>query len=184
MAGLLAVALAAGCVDRRFIIESNVPNAQVYIDNKPIGAAPVDAPWEYSGYYNITIVHPNYAPLVKKVRVRPKWYAYPPFDFVAEVLWPFRIEDTRRFYFELQQPVQVQTEELKQQGELLRQRGMSLPPPPDHPPASTPTPAVAPSGNSLPAPAVLPGETRPLPETAPVLPAPTPAVPAPVVPIQ
>src|SRR5262245_50050807 len=103
---MLAIGLAAvfgtGCVDRRFIIESNVPNAQVYIDNKPIGAAPADASFDYYGYYNMTVVHPDFAPKHQRVRVRPPWYAYPPIDFFAEVIWPFRIEDTRRIYLKME----------------------------------------------------------------------------------
>jgi len=127
--GLAAVVVSTGCVDRRFIIESNVPNAQVYIDNKPVGAAPADAPFDYYGYYNVTLVHPNFAPLHKRVRVRPPWYAYPPFDFVAEVLWPLRIEDTRRYFFEMNQPLAVPQNELSEKADLLRQRGWALPTP-------------------------------------------------------
>src|SRR5438132_1165351 len=42
---LFAAAAATGCggVSRRFVIESNVPNAQVYIDDKPVGPAPAHA---------------------------------------------------------------------------------------------------------------------------------------------
>ena len=47
VAGLLAVLSATGCVDRKFVIESNVPNAQVYIDNRSSGAAPAYTPFEY-----------------------------------------------------------------------------------------------------------------------------------------
>src|SRR3954471_22641033 len=49
-----AVGLAAGCVDRRFLVETNVPGAQVYVDGKPIGATPADAQWEYAGYRRFT----------------------------------------------------------------------------------------------------------------------------------
>ena len=65
---LLAALAAAGCVDRRFVIESNVPNAQVYIDNRPVGAAPVNAPFDYYGYYNVTLVHPDFATTNKRMR--------------------------------------------------------------------------------------------------------------------
>src|SRR5262245_46814237 len=94
LAGLFAIALvvpAAGCVDRKFVIESNIPSAQVYIDNKPVGAAPAYAPFEYYGYYTIKLVHPGYETVEKRVHVTAPWYAYPPFDFVTEVLWPFHI---------------------------------------------------------------------------------------------
>ncbi len=120
---------AAGCVERRFVIETNVPNAQVYINHRPAGAAPAHLPFEYYGYYDISIIHPGYEPLQQRVRVTAPWYAYPPFDFLAEVVWPFPIRDVRRYYFELQPAVQVRPEELIERSEALRQRGQSLPPP-------------------------------------------------------
>ena len=130
-AGLL-VALAsasAGCVDRKFVIESNVPNAQVYIDNKPAGAAPAYSPFEYYGYYTITLVHPGYETVVKRVKVTAPWYAYPPFDFLAEVLWPFHVHDTRRYYFEMHEATRTRIDDLLNNAEALRQRGQNLPPP-------------------------------------------------------
>src|SRR3954471_2118398 len=102
IAAVLAGLLAAGCVERRFVIESNVPSAQVYIDNRPVGPAPAYAPFEYYGYYTIKIVQPGFETLEQRVKVPAPWYAYPPFDFLAEIVWPFRITDRRGLYFELQ----------------------------------------------------------------------------------
>ena len=116
---MLAVSPRAGCVDRKFVIESNVPNAQVYIDDKPIGAAPAYAPFEYYGYYTITLVHPGYETHVKRVHVVAPWYAYPPFDFLAEVLWPFHIRDTRRYYFELYEATQTRTDDILNAADAL-----------------------------------------------------------------
>ena len=86
---VVAAGLAAcGCggVNRRFVIESNVPNAQVYIDNKPVGAAPAHAQFEYYGFYTVTLVHPGYQTRTERVHVVSPWYSYPPFDLFAEVL--------------------------------------------------------------------------------------------------
>ena len=140
LAGVFAVLAAAGCVDRKFVIESNVPNAQVYIDNKSIGAAPAYSSFEYYGYYTIRIVHPGYETIVKRVHVVAPWYAYPPIDFLAEVLWPFHIRDTRRYYFELYEATQSRTDDILNAADALRQRGMTLPPPDrpaEPPPAET-----------------------------------------------
>lgn len=127
LAGVLAILAAAGCVDRKFVIESNVPNAQVYLDEKSIGAAPAYASFQYYGYYTIRIVHPGYETIVKRVHVVAPWYAYPPIDFLAEVIWPFHIRDTRRYYFELYEATQTRTDDILNAADALRQRGMMLP---------------------------------------------------------
>jgi len=127
MMAVCAVSTTTGCVDRKFIIESNVPNAQVYIDNAPIGAAPAYAPFEYYGYYTIRVVHPGYETIVKRQHVAAPWYAYPPLDFITEVLLPFHIRDTRRIHIELQPAAQGRTDDILNAAETLRQRGMALP---------------------------------------------------------
>ena len=161
LAAVLTALAAAGCVDRRFIIESNVPNAQVYIDNKSIGAAPAHAPFEYYGYYNIRIVHPGFETLEKRVHVVAPWYAYPPIDFLAEVVWPFHIRDVRRYYFELYPATQTRTDDILNAADALRQRGLSLPPAerPAEPrvkPVPQPLPPPAPIAPAGVVPSVLP----------------------------
>jgi hypothetical protein len=151
---LLAAALVAGCVDRRFVIESNVPNAQVYIDNRPIGAAPAHSQFEYYGYYTITLVHPGYETLTRRVHVVAPWYAYPPFDFLAEVVWPFHIRDTRRYYFELHEASKTRVDDLLNNADALRQHGQNLPSP-ERP--ALPKGQPRPTTNPLPAPVPLPG---------------------------
>jgi hypothetical protein len=183
---LLAALAATGCggVSRRFVIESNVPNAQVYIDDKPVGPAPAHAQFEYYGHYTITLVHPGYEPLRQRVNVAAPWYSYPPFDFLAEVVWPFKIEDVRRHYFELVPAQQIPTDELINNADALRQRGWNLRPPsrPDTPRDGGPPgpilgPPVGPPGATpLPPPTPLPGPGAPPGGTP--LPPPNPLVPS------
>ncbi len=173
-----ATVAAVGCVERRFVIESNVPTAQVYVDGRPVGAAPADVRFDYYGYYTITLVHPGFETKTERVRVKPAWHAYPPLDFVAEVLWPFHIEDVRRYYFEMSPARQVLTPELLQQADELRGRGQTLPPPkypqestiPGPPagvvPATSPLPAPAGSPSALPQPSPLPAD-GPVPQGVP-----------------
>lgn len=149
----LAAVLAAGCVDRRFVIESNVPNAQVFIDNKPIGADPAYASFEYYGYYSVTLVHPGFETETQRIHVTAPWYAYPPFDFLAEVAWPFHVRDTRRYYIELHEATKTRVEDLLNNAEALRQRGLNLPQP-ERPatPKAQPQPEPLPPGALLPEP--------------------------------
>ena len=164
LAGLLAVLAATGCrgVDRKFVIESNVPNAQVYIDDKSVGAAPAYASFDYYGYYTIRIVHPGYESIVKRVHVAAPWYAYPPFDFAAEVLSPFHIRDTRRYHFELFEATQTRTDDILNAADALRQRGTMLPaaerpaPPRVAPPKPGPAPVIGPPVAPGPATGVVP----------------------------
>jgi hypothetical protein len=140
--------LVVGCVDRRFLVETNVPGAQVYRDGKPIGPSPADGQWEYSGYYEFTAVAPGYEPLVERVNFAPKWYEYPPLDFFAEVLWPFRIEDRRLVQMRLQPKHPVDQAALVGAADALRARGQTLPPtsiPREErpPPTSIPVPSTA-----------------------------------------
>jgi hypothetical protein len=132
LAGLfaaLALPVATGCVDRKFVVESNVPNAQVYIDNKSIGAAPAYSQFDYYGHYNIKVVHPGYETVVRYQKVAAPWYMYPPLDFVSEILVPFHIRDTRRIYIELHEAPQVRPDDILGAAEALRLRGWTLPPP-------------------------------------------------------
>lgn len=152
----LALLAAVGCVNRRFIIESNVPNAQVFIDNKPIGAAPAHTAFEYYGHYTIKLVHPEYETLEKRIQVSAPWYAYPPFDFAAEVLWPFPIRDTRRYYFEMFKASPTRTDDILNAADALRQRGMAIPAP-ERPAAPRPQPAPQPQPQPNPlVPSVVP----------------------------
>lgn len=166
----LAAVFAAGCVDRRFVIESNVPNAQVFIDNKSIGAAPAYAPFEYYGTYSVTLVHPGFETETQRIHVTAPWYAYPPFDFLAEVVWPFHVRDTRRYYIELHEATKTRVEDLLNNAEALRQRGWSLPQP-ERPaaPKSQPQPESLPPGVLLPEPGGVgpPAGPAPAPELVP-----------------
>jgi hypothetical protein len=166
VAAILAPLAAAGCVDRRFVIESNVPNAQVYIDDRPVGAAPAHTPFEYYGDYTVTLVRPGYETLTRRVHVTPPWYAYPPLDFLAEVVYPFQIRDTRRYYFELFPATRTRVDDLLNSADALRLRGQSLPAPErpalprpgrDPQPPVPPAVPVGPDGEPQPPAGLVPG---------------------------
>ena len=153
--------LLTGCVDRRFVIETNVPGTQIYVDGKPLGVAPVDSKWDYAGYYQVTALAPGYEPVNERVRLKAKWYEYPPIDLIAEVFWPGRIEDVRRIPIELVPAKPVNEGELLSDAERLRVQGQALPPSripdekPKTPGAVQPTPITFPPvGGS---PTLLPG---------------------------
>ena len=170
MAAAVVLLATSGCggINRRFVIESNVPNAQVYINNRPVGAAPAHAAFEYYGYYNIELVHPDCKREVRRIHVVAPWYAYPPIDFFAE-FWPFRVDDVHRYYIELQPARRTDTGELIMNAENLRQQGWNLP-----------APAVDP--RAVPGSGALPGPAPTLPPPTPLPAAPSGSGPAPVIP--
>jgi hypothetical protein len=168
---LLAGLAAAGCVERRFVIESNVPNAQVFIDNKQVGAAPAYSQFEYYGYYNITLVHPGYQTVTKRVHVAAPWYAYPPIDFLAEVLWPFHVEDVRRHHIVMEPAPQTRLDDLIGAADALRQRGWSLPSP-------TPQNTLPQGGPPIIEAPVNPGVPTVPPNTLPAVPPPSTVIPS------
>ena len=128
LAAAVAIGSGSGCVDRRFTVRTNVPGAQVYRDGTPLGPAPVDARYDYTGYYEFRAVAPGYEPLVERVKFKAKWYDYPGLDLIAEVLWPFRIEDVRTVNLTLVPAIPVRTDELIRTADGRRAKGRSLPP--------------------------------------------------------
>ncbi len=145
IAAALGLGTLAGCVDRRFVVTTNVPGAQIAVDGKNLGPSPVDSEFEYAGNYEFTALAPGYEPLRQKVRLAPKWYMFPPFDLITEVLYPGRIEDVRRVTLTLVPKQQLTDEQLLAQANVLRAQGKALPPPrfpdkKDAPPPARPGP--------------------------------------------
>ena len=177
-----AALLAVGCVDRRYVIESNVPSAQTFTDGVPTGLAPADNRYEYAGYRTIQVVAPGYEPATERVRFKPRWYDYPPLDLIAELL-PYRIEDVRRVNITLVPARPVNQAELVANADALRATGRGLresvvpDTPPARPPAGgvngppPPPPSDGPprpfQGNLFPAPAPSVGDPGAAPGTSP-----------------
>lgn len=124
----LSALLPAGCVQRRFVIESDPPGAMVLVNNRPLGATPVDGGFLYYGTYHFTILKDGYEPLHVNQPIDAPVYQYFPLDFVSENVYPGKIEDVRRFRYQLQPKVQPQTDELIQKANQLRDRGRAIPP--------------------------------------------------------
>ena len=160
LVAVAALGLLSGCVHRRMHIVTEPPGAMVYVNYQPVGHAPVDYDFVYYGTYLITLQMDGYETQTVKQRVAPPWFAYPPLDFGAEVLYPFEIEDERRLNYTLVPLGQANTADLLQQGEQLRQQGRMLPEPtPPKEPAPTRTPP--PTAPTTPAPPPSPALANP-----------------------
>ena len=130
---LLCVGLLAGCVERRYVIDSQPRGAAVFRNGVYIGATPVDEPFTYYGNYHYTLVLEGYETLQVDQEIPTPWYEYLGLDFISENLIPYNFRDVRRFLFALQ-PLQVpDSEKIANRAQDLRNRGQALQAPPTSP---------------------------------------------------
>lgn len=130
MGWLLGVAvgmIGSGCVERRFIIESDPAGAIVYLNGQPVGATPVDVPFLYYGTYRFTLIRDGYEIEKFDQEVKAPIYAYPPLDFVSENLYPGTIRDVRRFRYQLRPTIAPVQSEIFDAADRLRGRGLAIP---------------------------------------------------------
>lgn len=130
---LLAVLATAGCVERRFVVTTDPPGALVLRNGKPIGASPADDHFTYYGNYHFTLVKEGYATTQVDQKIRAPWYQWFPLEPISEILWPFQIEDVRKFHFKMEPLQPTRPDELLQEAERLREKGHNLPPPTQQP---------------------------------------------------
>jgi hypothetical protein len=167
----LLAAATAGCVERRFLVTSEVPGsppgmdagAMVSVNGIKQGPTPLDYYYIYYGKYHITLELDGYETLQVDQNVPAPWYEWPPLDFFTETIWPFKVRDLREFHYVLV-PVQgVRPEDVLNRGQVLRSRGQTIVPLPDAiPQAPKPGPPPAPPPGTpptLPPPRVAPPGT-------------------------
>ncbi len=166
---LLATALTTGCVDRKFVITSDPPNAAVYVNGVYKGQTPVDDTFLYYGKYEYKIVKDGFETLVDQKRISPPFYEYPPADFITDIFVPYQIRDVRRIHYVLSERVPVREEDVLERARILRERGKTLGAPAVDGPM--PTAPFASNAPSLPAPAAT-TPAQGLPPPPPTFPAP------------
>jgi hypothetical protein len=120
--GLTICVCQSGCVQRRMMIRSNPPGAQVYIDDypEPVGVTPCAANFTYYGTRKIRLVKDGCETLTVMQSVPAPWYEYTPFDFIAENFVPGEIRDQRVLDYQLRPQVVVPSEQLIARAEELR----------------------------------------------------------------
>src|SRR6266581_2811438 len=104
---LLAAGGLTGCVERRFIVETDQPGTVVLVNNQQLGGqTPADGFFDYYGKYRFALIKDGYQTQQVVQDIAPPWFEYAGLDFFSENVWPFVIRDTRRFYY-LMQPLQT-----------------------------------------------------------------------------
>jgi hypothetical protein len=97
----IALLLCAGCVERRIYVRSEPPGADVYIDGEKVGQTraendpqgPFFVTFAYYGSREYTLRKSGFQTQGGTVQLKVPWYEYPPMDFFAEVLAPWKIVD-------------------------------------------------------------------------------------------
>lgn len=126
---IVCMALASGCVERRMTVVSDPPGAQVFVNNRPIGASPAYLPslqFLYYGNYDILLIKEGFEPLLVKQAVDAPWYEWPGLDFISENLIPWHIKDERVFPYQLQPHQIVTADEVLNNANSFRPRGQAI----------------------------------------------------------
>lgn len=127
---LLLPLVLAGCVERVLAIRSDPPGAEVTLDGKEVGATPIDIGFEWYGGREIILRKPGYRSVHVVEEIAAPWYQVFPFDFVTDVLLPFKIRDERVLEYRLErEAAPVPPEELRERAnELKKKLEESFPP--------------------------------------------------------
>jgi hypothetical protein len=125
---LLAV-ISSGCVDRRFIIESDPPGAAVYVNDRLVGASPVNQSFIYYGTYRFVFVRDGYETLTVDEHICTPWWSYFPLEFVVENILPNTIRDVRYIRKPLQPRQEIPPEAILNRGVQLQAQAQTLGPP-------------------------------------------------------
>jgi hypothetical protein len=122
-AALLSLLLLTGCVERVLAIRSDPPGAEVTLDGKEVGRTPVDVAFDWYGGREIILRKPGYASILVIEEIGAPWYQIFPFDFVTDVLVPFKIRDARLLEYKLErEPAPVPPEELRERADELKKK--------------------------------------------------------------
>ena len=123
-----AALVAPGCIERYLTIESQPPGATVRIDGTEVGKTPIAAlPYSHTGRRRIQLDLTEYKRHTAVEDISGPWYCQFPFDFVTELLIPyrFRIEHSRSYVLEKSEL--ADSADVMARAKALRARGTGLP---------------------------------------------------------
>jgi hypothetical protein len=118
--------LLTGCVEQRYVVTTDPPGAAVLRNGHLLGQSPVDDHFVYYGTYHFTMILDGYETLQVDQNIPAPWYEYFPLDFFSENVIPWKIRDVRRFHYKLEPRRIVNTKELLDEAQNLRNRGISI----------------------------------------------------------
>ena len=111
---LILIFVNAGCVERKLIIKSNHPGADVYFTNNHIGKTPVNFDFKWYWTHKVELKKEGYKTVTNYETIKAPPYMWLPFDLAAELL-PFKIRDYRNLSYNLE-PLTKSPKKEKQEG--------------------------------------------------------------------
>jgi PEGA domain len=126
---LAAVGMACGCVERRYTIRTDPPNAQVIVNGESLGLAPASHNYYYYGDREITLIADGYETKTLIQPINAPWWDNYLTEFFTENLVPWVIRDEREFTYKLDPARTPTQEEVQSRADDLRNESRVLPPP-------------------------------------------------------
>jgi len=138
LAAVLAVLIAAGCVERKMLIRSDPPGASVWVDEEYAGVTPLDYPFGFYGSRRIRVgpirdenQKVAYHEMERVVDVDGPWYDSFPFDLFLE-LYPRKLTyehglpvfELRRWDEAPQRPAEERALEVREQASEFRTKAL------------------------------------------------------------
>lgn len=111
-----------GCVERRLMIRSEPAGADIVVNGRHVGIAPVNVPFDTYGTFEVMATHPGRKRLRTAVEARPPWWQYLPLDLLVEHVWPFTVQDEQEFTVALDPVGSADDPSLEQREKELRER--------------------------------------------------------------
>lgn len=131
-----------GCLERRLLITSEPPGADVWVNDAEVGRTPLVADFKYYGEYDVRLRLAGHEPVATKALARAPWYEWMGPDLVAEAL-PTPVVTEVKWHFTLKPSAERSTEPVEfERGLMERARELKA--------RTAPTPAASPPGAAPP----------------------------------
>jgi hypothetical protein len=100
VAAVLATACVPGCVEQSMTIQSDPPNALVYLNDQELGRTPVTRDFKWYGDYDVQLRLDGYQTIkTHQSLVAPAWN-WVPFDLISNLI-PFTLRDHKSLAYTL-----------------------------------------------------------------------------------
>jgi hypothetical protein len=113
-----------GCITRTLTVQTSVPGALVYLNDREVGRTPFTVPFTWYGGYDVVIRADGYKTVKTSAEVTAPWWQWIPFDLVTDFL---PVEDQEYLHFDLKPDVPADPMTILARGEDMKGRLESSP---------------------------------------------------------